>query len=168
VADRAEPAALRAPVQTRPSRLAATADFFRRTLRLLLIGGAVALHVGQIGEVAGSVVEEVRTSVNTPGFGFWGMLALLLHAYSLGTDTYTGIEAVSNSMPVMREPRVLTGKRTIIYMALSLSLVAGGLMLSYLLLGVTSGGNKTMNCGGPQKLDRWLGYKTKRNEEGIF
>ena len=38
------------------------------------------------------------------------MLLIFLHAYSMGAGTYTGIEAVSNSMPVMREPRVPTGQ----------------------------------------------------------
>jgi hypothetical protein len=58
------------------------------------------------------------------------VLALFLKAYSLGGGTYTGIEAVSNSMPVMREPRVATAKRTMVYMALSLAFVAGGLMVA--------------------------------------
>ena len=35
-------------------------------------------------------------------------------AYSLGGGTYTGIEAVSNGLPIMREPRVETGKRTML------------------------------------------------------
>ncbi len=73
------------------------------------------------------------------------MLKLLLYAYSLGAGTYTGIEAVSNSMPVMREPRVATGKKTMIYMAFSLALTAGGLMLAYLLLDIRPGDEKTMN-----------------------
>ncbi len=64
------------------------------------------------------------------------MLFIFLHAYSMGAGTYTGIEAVSNSMPVMREPRVATGKRTMRYMAFSLALTAGGLMLAYLLLNI--------------------------------
>ena len=48
-------------------------------------------------------------------------------------------------MPVMREPRVLTGKRTMVYMALSLALTAGGLMIGYLLLGIRPIEGKTMN-----------------------
>ena len=55
-------------------------------------------------------MHEVNTTISDPGIGFWGMMILLLHAYSMGAGTYTGIEAVSNSMPVMREPRVLTAK----------------------------------------------------------
>jgi hypothetical protein len=64
------------------------------------------------------------------------MLALFLRAYSFGAGTYTGIEAVSNSMSVMREPIVETGKRTMRYMAVSLALTSGGLLLAYLLINI--------------------------------
>ncbi|HEV3339445.1 MAG TPA: APC family permease [Pirellulales bacterium] len=113
----------------------------------LLIAGSVLLHLTAVGDVAREVTAQVREGLAEPGFGFWGMLALLLRAYSLGAGTYTGIEAVSNSMPVMREPRVATAKRTMLYMACSLAFMAGGLMLAYLLLGITPGveGGKTLN-----------------------
>lgn len=113
----------------------------------LLIVGSVGLHVTAVGNVASEVVEQVREGLSAPQLGFWGMLALLLRAYSLGAGTYTGIEAVSNSMPVMREPRVLTAKRTMRYMAYSLAFTAGGLMLAYLLLDITAaaGQAKTLN-----------------------
>ena len=65
--------------------------------------------------------------------------SLFLRAYSLGGGTYTGIEAVSNGLPIMREPRVQTGKRTMVYMAISLAVTAGGILLGYLLLGVHAG-----------------------------
>jgi len=58
---------------------------------------------------------------------------LLLRAYSLGSGTYTGIEAVSNNVNRLVEPRVQTGKWTMLYMALSLSFTAGGIILLYLL-----------------------------------
>ena len=54
------------------------------------------------------------------------MLLLFVHAYSLGGGTYTGIEAVSNGVPIMREPRVQTAKRTMLYMAVSLAFTAAG------------------------------------------
>jgi amino acid transporter len=100
----------------------------------ILIFGATALHIGAIGEVATDVATEVQKDVADPNMGLFGMFGLLLYAYSLGAGTYTGIEAVSNSMPVMREPKVATAQRTMIYMATSLALTAGGLMLAYLLL----------------------------------
>ena len=36
----------------------------------------------------------------------------------------------------MREPRVETGKRTMVYMAISLAVTAGGILLCYLLFDV--------------------------------
>src|SRR5262249_26964851 len=104
---------------------------------LILIVGAIALHIGAFGSVVADVAREVRTDIADPNMGFFGMIGLLLYAYSLGAGTYTGIEAVSNSMPVMREPKVATAQRTMTYMATSLALTAGGLMLAYLLLKLT-------------------------------
>src|SRR5204863_5757319 len=90
-----------------------------------------------LGTVTQDIAKEVQADLANPGMGLFGTLGLLLYAYSLGAGTYTGIEAVSNSMPVMREPRVVTAQRTMIYMATSLAVTAGGLMLAYLLLKLT-------------------------------
>jgi hypothetical protein len=78
--------------------------------------------------------------------GWIGLAAVVLRAYSLGAGTYTGIEAVSNGMNTLREPRVQTGKRTMVYMAASLSFVVGGLLLAYLLYHVTPVAGKTLNA----------------------
>ena len=58
---------------------------------------------------------------------------MFLKAYSLGGGTYTGIEAVSNNVQSLAEPRVRTGKLTMLYMAASLAFTAGGIILLYLL-----------------------------------
>lgn len=111
---------------------------------------AVVLAVGIAGNVAGisETVETVREGyqqgLGTLGVG--GLLLVLLRAYSLGGGTYTGIEAVSNGLPIMREPKVRTGKRTMLYMAVSLACTASGLLLCYLLLKVTPVPGKTMNA----------------------
>ena len=57
-----------------------------------------------------------------------GMLLLFLRAFSMGGGTYTGIEAVSNGLQIMREPRVQNGKRTMVYMSVSLAFTAGGIL----------------------------------------
>jgi len=75
----------------------------------------------------------MTADVRDPQIGWIYVLGLFLKAYSLGAGTYTGIEAVSNSMAVMREPRVATAQRTMLYMAISLAITAGGLMVAYLL-----------------------------------
>jgi amino acid transporter len=48
-------------------------------------------------------------------------------------------------MTVLREPRVATAKRTMRYMAISLSLTAGGLIIAYLLLSINHSLMPTMN-----------------------
>src|SRR6185436_18321874 len=65
---------------------------------------------------------------------------------ALGGGTYTGIEAVSNGLQIMREPRIATGKRTMLYMAVSLALTAAGILIGYLLLRVHHVAGKTMNA----------------------
>jgi amino acid transporter len=80
------------------------------------------------------------------GLGLWATLFIVLHAYSLGGGTYTGIEAVSNGLQALREPRVETGKRTMLYMATSLAFTASGLLLCYLLNRVSHEPGRTLNA----------------------
>jgi len=108
-----------------------------------LIAGSVFFHLGRADEVAHSVSDGLTRDLST--MGFVGLALLFLRAYSLGAGTYTGIEAVSNGLNIMREPRVLTGKRTMVYMSTSLAVTAGGIILGYLLMGVHPVPGKTMN-----------------------
>jgi amino acid transporter len=111
----------------------------------LLIVGALSWNASAAPELAQGIINEVSAGIKDPEFGLAGILKKLFYAYALGAGTYTGIEAVSNSMQVMREPRVATGQRTMRYMAWSLALTAGGLILAYLLLGIQKSGDKTLN-----------------------
>ena len=73
-------------------------------------------------------------------------MALLLKSYSMGAGTYTGIEAVSNGLPILREPRVKTGRRTMVYMGVSLALTVAGLLIAYQLYAVEISPDKTLNA----------------------
>lgn len=112
-------------------------------LLVVAIGG----HVGDFGVVAHETVQNLHST--TRSLGAFGALALTVRAYSLGGGTYTGIEAVSNGVPIMREPKVRTAKRTMVLMAVSLSITAGGIILAYLLVHVApdfSDSTKPMNA----------------------
>src|SRR4029078_5269519 len=100
-------------------------------------------HLRDVPEVSQRLHQGFSSGLPTLGLG--GMALLLVRAYALGGGTYTGIEAVSNGLEIMREPRVATGKRTMTYMALSLALTAGGILIGYLLLNVQHTPGKTMN-----------------------
>ncbi|HXU01004.1 MAG TPA: amino acid permease, partial [Polyangia bacterium] len=96
-------------------------------LLLIAIGGRVPQLPSVTREVHGNV------SGTLGALGLFGTLKLVMRAYSLGGGTYTGIEAVSNGVGIMREPRVQTAKRTMWLMATSLTICASKLLLTYLL-----------------------------------
>jgi len=100
----------------------------------VIIGTGIGLHLGRAHEVVEEVSAGLSHGMSTLGLG--GLLLLFVRAYSLGGGTYTGIEAVSNGLQIMREPRVQTAKRTMAYMAISLAVTASGIILCYLLLDI--------------------------------
>ena len=71
---------------------------------------AVAAHVPEVGALAARTAIDIRQT--TTELGSFGVLFLILRACSMGAGTFTGIEAVSNAMPILREPRVATAKIT--------------------------------------------------------
>ena len=91
-----------------------------------------------------SAMHEAHSSMHSMGFA--ALAILFLRAYSLGGGTYTGIEAVSNGLPILREPRTVTGKRTMVYMAASLAFVAGGILIGYMLFQVEPVKGETLNA----------------------
>jgi amino acid transporter len=116
---------------------------FVATHLLMLIYG-VLTHTDKISPLVNDVQSGFSHDISS--IGVFGILLLFVRAYSLGGGTYTGIEAVSNGLQIMREPRVQTGKRTMVYMATSLAFTAGILFLCYSLAGVKPVEGKTLNA----------------------
>ncbi len=114
----------------------------------ILIGGVILGRLHEVPEVAREVAQGFADGLKAPpaGLGLVGLLALFMRAYSMGGGTYTGIEAVSNGLTIMREPKVVTGKRTMALMAISLSVTAGGLVAAYMLVYATPEPGRTMNA----------------------
>ena len=111
---------------------------------VLLIGYGILSHTGQIKPLMNEVHFNFNSGIAT--LGFVGVLAIFLRAFSMGAGTYTGIEAVSNGMQIMRDPKVQTGKRTMVYMASSLAITAGGLLVCYLLFRIRPVEGRTLNA----------------------
>ena len=111
---------------------------------VILILYAFSMHLTNIPTVVSNTATDVHNVVS--GAGLSALIFIILHSYSMGAGTYTGIEAVSNAVPVMREPRVKTAKRTMNLMAISLAFMAAGLMLTYILYNVSPEPGKTLNA----------------------
>lgn len=125
------------------------------TVLLPIFLGFVATHafliVYGIARQSERLDELVPTTMETVGglsgeLGWFFVMALFLRAYAMSGATYTGIEAVSNSVNLLAQPRVRTAKWTMFYIAVSLSFMAGGIILLYLLWGVQPIEGRTLNA----------------------
>ncbi len=101
----------------------------------IMLGSAFITHYHDIPVVAHTVKTQLHADYIK--LGGWALFLIFAKAYSMGAGTFTGIEAVSNGLAIMREPKVETGKRTMVYMAVSLAITAGGILLAYQLLNVS-------------------------------
>jgi len=110
----------------------------------ILLGAGIFTRSSDIAPVAARLNGELTTDL--AAIGLLGVCAIFFKAYSYGAGTYTGLEAVANGLPIMKEPRVKTGKRTMLYMAVSLASVSGGLLLCYLLWNVRFVPGMTLNA----------------------
>jgi amino acid transporter len=111
---------------------------------ILLIGYGILSHSANITPMTHQFKTSFGQDLST--LGFLAILSIFLRAFSLGGGTYTGLEAVSNGMQIMREPKVQTGKRTMVYMATSLAFTAGGLFFCYYLFNIRPIEGKTLNA----------------------
>ncbi|MBL6750175.1 MAG: amino acid permease [Nevskia sp.] len=110
----------------------------------LLIGYGVSAKSGSLGALVPNTLKETSELWRSSGWLFTA--SLFLRAYSMGGGTYTGIEAVSNNINMLAEPRVRTGHLTMFYMATSLAFTAGGIILLYLLWHAAPVEGQTLNA----------------------
>jgi amino acid transporter len=104
----------------------------------------IFIHSSNFGAVASETTQSINSTVSQ--FGFFTTFFIILRAYSMGAGTYTGIEAVSNGMPILRDPKVATARKTMFLMAISLSFMVLGLMICYMLFDVQLDTHKTLNA----------------------
>ena len=113
-------------------------------MHVWLVSYVFLSRASELPAVIHAAVKDVHGGFDT--LGFVAMAVIFFRAYSMGAGTYTGIEAVSNGLPILREPRTVTGKRTMLYMAFSLAFIAGGILIGYLLENVHLVVGKTLNA----------------------
>ena len=139
---------------------------------VILLGYGIFSHAGEVATVVGGFHGHFQSDLAS--IGGLAILAIFLRAFSLGGGTYTGLEAVSNGMQIMREPKVHSGKRTMLYMASSLACTAGGLFVCYLLWGIKPAEGKTLNAiladamFGPWRGGYWLALITILSEGALL
>ena len=105
-----------------------------------IVFGFLIVHVALIGmglaarsdDLVERVVEAERHVEHVVADqGLWTLIAVIATAYAAGAGTYTGIEALSENAQYLKPPRAQTGARAMALIALSLAVLAGGIMLLY-------------------------------------
>jgi len=141
---------------------------------IVMISAALFQNVLVLPDFVVGAVNETKTTVQNLGVG--ALVFIILKSYSHGAGTYTGIEAVSNSMATLQEPKPQTGKRTMLYMALSLAILSGSLLIFYGLMGVIKTPGKTLNASLFEKVvyvwgtpfGQWLVILTLASEAALL
>ncbi len=113
-------------------------------IHVALIVYGVYAHADRFHTLLPETMTETQSLAQHSGWFF--VVSTLLFAYSHGGGTYTGLEAVSNNVNMLKEPRVLTGKWTMAYMAISLAFMAGGILLLYMLWDASHTPGQTLNA----------------------
>lgn len=122
---------------------------------LVMVAYSLLANASHLPEVVVGAGHEAHQTMSD--IGVFATVVILLRAFSLGGGTFTGIEAVSNGLQILRAPRVETGRRTMRYMAISLAFTASGLLVSYLLAGVHHEPGRTLNASLFYKLtESWM------------
>ena len=109
----------------------------------LVVYGIISHHSG-LSQLVPQAIAETKEVGDSMGWIF--ALSLFLKAFSMGGGTYTGLEAVSNNVNTLSEPRVRTAKLTMFLVAISLAFMAAGIILTYLLWGVEKVDGQTLNA----------------------
>jgi amino acid transporter len=106
-------------------------------LFVVTLGGTIAIGLARqfFGGSADAVKEAVvPQDAAASGVGLW----LFLRAFASGCTAMTGVEAVSNGVPVFREPTVALARRTLSLIVGILVLLLGGLALLVWSYGITA------------------------------
>src|SRR5438876_1155112 len=137
--------------------------FFTHAIVIFL---GIGMHADRIPDLIPNTLSETKQLTQQMGWVF--VVSLFLRAYSLGGGTYTGIEAVSNNIQSLAEPRVSTGKWTMFYMALSLSFTAGGTILLYLLWHVTPVEGQMLNAVTFRAILESIGWQSPVAQDAVL
>jgi hypothetical protein len=120
-----------------------------------IVLGFFVLHAGLIvsgigsgaGQIAGMWTHAGAAVRDLSGQTSWiFVLAVFVRAYALGGSTYAGVEAISNHVNLLAEPRVRNARVAMFYVALTLAFTAGGIVLLYSLQAVRPVPGQTLNA----------------------
>jgi amino acid transporter len=111
---------------------------------VIVIAYGILVHAEGLPYIVPNAVDDANGMAAE--LGWLAVVAIFLKAFSMGGGTYTGLEAISNNVQTMADPKVKTAKWTMFYVALSLSFMAGGIIVLFLLWNAQPVEGQTLNA----------------------
>ena len=111
----------------------------------LIVYGIIA-HGSEVPQIVPNAIHETLSMGNNPAMGWIFFISLIMKSISLGGGTYTGLEAVSNNVGAIAEPRIKNSKLTMLLVAVSLAFMAAGIIALYLIWHVKDVHGETLNA----------------------
>lgn len=108
--------------------------FFIFSIVLMLVVGSYKILIGDLHQAA-PVMHEIYPEVP---------LFLLLKAFASGCSALTGVEAISNGVPIFKKPSQQNAKTTMIWMSLILGVFFLGITLLAHLIGIVPHAGETV------------------------
>ena len=113
-------------------------------IHVLLIFFGIGSNAHQLAGMWGNASTGIHSLSDQSGWLF--VVAIFVRAYALGGSTYSGVESISNHVNLLAEPRVKNGRMTMLYVAVSLALISGGIILLYSLESIQPIQGQTLNA----------------------
>jgi len=132
----------------------------------VLIVYGVAAQGEHLSSLLPDTISDTRELAH--GMGWLFVAALFMRAFSLGGGTYTGLEAVSNNVGMLAEPRVKNGIWTMLLMAASLAFTAGGILFLYMLWQAQPVEGQTLNAVVFRSIIGNLGWGSQWTQEAAL
>jgi amino acid transporter len=111
---------------------------------VLVLGAGIAVRAGTLPAAIAPVATDLQHLAREQGA--LGALGTALRAYALGGAIYTGLEAISNGVPILREPKVRSARRTMLLLAGIPAILITVILTGYVLYDVRPVGDQPMNA----------------------
>jgi amino acid transporter len=111
---------------------------------VVVLGLAIADRAGAIpGAIAPMPADLQRLAQER---GTFGALGTVLRAYALGGAIYTGLESISNGVPILRDPKIQSARRTMLLLAGVPAVIIAVILAAFVLYDVRPQGDLPMNA----------------------
>jgi amino acid transporter len=122
---------------------------------VVVLGLAIADRAGALPGIVAPVASDLGKLAREEGtFGAFGTV---LRAYALGGAIYTGLESISNGVPILRDPKVQSARKTMLLLAGIPAVIIAVILTAFVLYDVRPESDQPMNAMLLERVSRVFG-----------